>query len=62
MLGTAIAQIASIVFFVLIVFFLINVVDFMKRKSRNDEKMIQTLEKILERLPETKELNHRSGK
>jgi len=62
MLGTAIAQIASIVFFVLIVFFLINVVDFMKRKPRNDEKMIQTLEKILERLPETKELNHRSGK
>lgn len=49
-----IGQILSIIMVVFIVFFLISIVDFMKRKSKNDEKMIQILTEILERLPETK--------
>lgn len=47
-------QILSISFFVFIVFFLINIVDFMKKKSKNDEKIVQLLGEISERLPETK--------
>lgn len=53
-MATAFAQIVSLIIFVFIVFFIINIVDFMKKKTRNDEKMILTLEKILEKLPETK--------
>lgn len=51
----AFAQIVSIISFVFMVFFLINVVDFMKKKTRNDEKLIQILERVLKRLPEEKE-------
>jgi len=52
---TAFAQIASLISFFFMVFFLISIVDFMKKKTRNDKKLLQTLEKVLERLPERKE-------
>jgi uncharacterized protein YktB (UPF0637 family) len=51
---TAFAQIISLLFFVSILFFLISIVNFMKAKTRNDEILIRTLEKVLERLPERK--------
>jgi hypothetical protein len=51
---TAFAQIISLIFFVSILFFLISIVNFMKAKTRNDEILIRTLERVLERLPERK--------
>lgn len=51
---TALAQLFSLIFFIFIVFFLISILDFMKKKTRNDEILIQMMERVIERLPERK--------
>ena len=54
MSDSAIFQIVSIILFVFLILFLISIIDFMKRKTKTDEKILQALEKLTEKMPEGK--------
>ncbi len=51
---TAFAQIITIIPVILILFFLISIIDFMKKKTKNDELLINKLDQLLERLTDKK--------